>query len=411
MYNDNIRLDKTVARQIIERAESGNPPEYGFQYFTAGLSPYLKAIDEEYLDSFIRDGGSTFKMVIGHYGTGKTHFLYSLREHAWKHNYMVAYITLSIESTPFHKLDLVYKEIVTNVSPPPKIENIFEGYEKGIGTVIRKWYFDKYNEFYSKLLNKEDVLTELTRYINELGSYESLSFRNAIKNAFSSLLKEQEDDFLLLLQWLETENPPKTLLKKFGVFEKIDKSTAFRMIRSLVQWIKEMGYSGLVVLMDEAEITPSLSSKQKNILLNNLRELIDECGHTNFRNSMWIYAVPDESFLDGRSQVYEALRQRLVTVFDDEINPTGVKIYLEKKDQDEIALLKEIGEKLSIIYSQAYGIEFNNKILKESIEIVANDAYKSKFSVGYKRAFVQKVIKAFHIIRKTGKVITHEDIE
>jgi len=44
--------------------------------------------------------------------------------------------------------------------------------------------------------------------------------------------------------------------------------------------------------MDEAEQTPSMSSKQKSLLLNNLRELIDECGHVNFKNTMWFYTGP-----------------------------------------------------------------------------------------------------------------------
>jgi len=69
----NQMLDSNTARKIIEIVGGqGNPPEYGFQYFTAGLDIYLNTIDEEYLRSFVRDGGSAFKMVIGAYGGGKT---------------------------------------------------------------------------------------------------------------------------------------------------------------------------------------------------------------------------------------------------------------------------------------------------------------------------------------------------
>ena len=120
--------------------------------------------------------------------------------------------------------------------------------------------------------------------------------------------------------------------------------------------------------MDEAEQTPSMSSKQKSLLLNNLRELIDECGHANFKNTMWFYAVPDENFLEGHSQIYEALRQRVSTIFDAEINPTGVKIYLENIPIEPVELLQEIGKKLAGIYEIAYSVKFDADALKETIK-------------------------------------------
>ena len=406
-----IKMNPVVARKIIDIVGGqGNPPDYGFQYFTAGLDNYLNTIDEEYLRSFIRDGGSTFKMVIEIYGGGKTHFLYSIREIAWKYNYITPYVVLSPEQRPFYKLELVYREIVANLVYPQTPEAFLSGYERGIEATIKKWYNQKYQEV-SEKLSGDSILHELNTYASSLGSYESTSFRNAVKEAFLSLAEKRDDDFTLITQWLKGENPPKNMLKNFKIFEKIDKSTAFKMIRSLVQWVREMGYSGLIVLMDEAEQTPSMSSKQRAILLNNLRELVDECGHANFKNTMWFYAAPDENFLEGKSQVYEALRQRVSTVFDTEINPTGVKIYLEKIPVEPVELLKEIGKKLARIYEIAYDVQLDKNVLEKTIENIAKAAYETKLATGYKRSFVQYIIKAFHKIRKTGRVVSLEDIE
>jgi len=408
---DLIQLDSNIARTIIEIVGgSGNPPEYGFQFFTAGLDVYLNTIDEEYLRSFIRDGGSAFKMVIGIYGEGKTHFLYSVRELAWRYNYITSYITLSPEETPFHKLEQVYKAIVTNLVYPQTPEELLSGYDKGIEAVTKKWYSDKYQEF-SEKLPEDAIMREIHTHVSSLGPYESISFRNAVKEALIALADKREDDFSLIMQWLKGENPPKNTLKNFRIFEKIDKSTAFRMIRSLVQWLREIGYSGLIVLMDEAEQTSSMSSKQKSILLNNLRELIDECGHINFRNTMWFYAVPDENFLEGRSQIYEALRQRLSTVFDTEINPSGIKIYLDRIPGEPIELLQEIGRKLARIFEKAYNVKFEDRELDKTIENFAKYALERKLETGYKRLFIQNIIKAFRKLRKTGKAVTPGDVE
>jgi len=399
-----IDLDPISARKIIEIVGGqGNPPEYGFQYFTSGLDSYLGTIDEDYLGSFIKDGGSAFKMVVGVYGGGKTHFLYCIREVAWNYNYIASYIVLSPEQTPFYKLEQVYKTIAANLIYPQTPEELLSGYDRGIEAVIKAWYNRKYQEMVAKL-PEEIISQELNAYVSALGPYESTSFRNAVREAFLSLAERRDDDFTLIIQWLEGENPPKNLLKNQGVFEKIDKSTAFKMIRSLVQWVRDLGYAGIVVLMDEAEQTPSMTTKQKAALLSNMRELIDECGHSNFRNAMWFYAVPDENFLEGRTQVYEALRQRLSAVFDAEVNPTGVKIYLEESSEDPVELLSDIGRKLSAIYEVAYSVKFETSALDAVIADIAKAAYERKLEIGYKREFVKNIIGALHRLRKTETV-------
>ena len=395
-------IDPISARKIIEIVGGqGNPPEYGFQYFTAGLDSYLETIDEDYLGSFIKDGGSAFKMVIGVYGGGKTHFLYCIREVAWNYDYIASYIVLSPEQTPFYKLEQVYKTIVSNLIYPQTPEELLSGYDRGIEAVIKAWYNRKYQEMAGKL--PDDLARqELNNYASALGPYESTSFKNAVKEAFLSLTERRDDDFTLIIQWLNGENPPRNLLKDLRIFERVDKSTAFKMIRSLVQWVRDMGYAGIVILMDEAEQTPSMTTKQKAALLSNMRELIDECGHANFRNAMWFYAVPDENFLEGRTQVYEALRQRLSSVFDAEVNPTGIKIYLEETAEDPMELLSDIGRKLSAIYEVAYSVKFEAGALDETIADIAKAAYDRKLEIGYKREFVKNIIVALHRLRKTG---------
>src|SRR5262249_52208694 len=131
-------LTKPVARQIIDRVGGpGQPPDYGFQYFSAGLDPYLSVIENEYLRDFIREGGSNFKMVVGPYGGGKTHLLYSVRELAWRNNYVTSYIELRQDSTPLHKLELVYASIVQQVAVPQSPEEFLVGQSHGIESLLQ----------------------------------------------------------------------------------------------------------------------------------------------------------------------------------------------------------------------------------------------------------------------------------
>ncbi|HXG41127.1 MAG TPA: BREX system ATP-binding domain-containing protein [Dehalococcoidia bacterium] len=401
-------LTREVARSIIEFVgSSGTPPEYGFQFFTAGLDEYLDPIEAEYLSSFVKDGGSSFKMVVGSYGGGKTHFLFCVRERAWKHNFAVSYVRLTPTETPFHKLESVYQSIVTNLTYPLTGEELLSGYERGIESFIKAWYAQVLNQFRRRGVTGDRLEEELNTYISSMPNCDSISFTNAVKEAFRCLLDRRDSDFSRIAQWLKAEGFDRRAdgHLRFGILQRIDKGTAFPMIRSLVRWVREVGYSGLVVLFDEAEVVPSMSGKQKDLLLSNLRELIDECGHGTLDHSMFFYAVPDENFLQGRTQIYEALRQRVSTVFET-INPVGVKIYLEKLSSKPEEVLREIGSKLAEIFEIAYQIKFETGVLMQSIGNIADAAYAERFGdIGYKRLFVQAVIKGFQVLRNDPTAI------
>lgn len=406
-------LDPMIARHILERVGGpGEPPEYGFQFFTVGLDPYLSVIEEEYLSSFIKQGGSTFKMVVGVYGGGKTHFLYCVRDLAWQLNFMTAYVELKSQESPFHSLDKVYQALVRGLTLPLTPTELLGGYERGIDNVLRAWYSQKFQEFSNQGLAGNRLQEELTDYIDHLSGIQSDSFANAIKAAFRALINDQQEDFRSIGQWLKGEGYDSRVHKQYGILQKIDRSTAFIMVRSLVQWVREIGYSGLVILLDEAERVPSFSTKQREQLLSNLREIIDECGHANFQRVMLFYAVPDETFLDGRTQVYEALKQRLATVFDEVLNPTGVKIELEKIVSEPVPFLCDVGKKLAGVYVTAYSHTFDATDLNTTIEMIAEAAYANRYAdIGYKRFFVQKLIQGFHFLRGKGLPPTATDLQ
>ena len=45
-----MQLSRDVARSVIDTVGGpGEPPQYGFQYFTAGIEDYLHVLDDEYL--------------------------------------------------------------------------------------------------------------------------------------------------------------------------------------------------------------------------------------------------------------------------------------------------------------------------------------------------------------------------
>jgi len=401
------QLDQTIAHRIISSVGSaGVPPEYGFQYFTVGLDEIIDVIDKEYLQLLVKGGGASFKMIVGGYGSGKTHLLYTIRELAWKNNFATSYVTLTPEEAPFHKLELVYRAIVNNLQPPLTGQEVLSGSERGIESFLIRWFntiVERYRTLGLKEHELKDVLEEYVK--GNIKGYESISFMNAIRQSFLSLLNDNTKDFEKILVWLKGESYNRRDHSKYGILQKIDKTTAFPRIRSLGQWIRSIGYSGLVILFDEAEETPSFSGRQISLHLNNLRQVIDACQNTSFQGFMIFYTIPDEDFLQRRGYVYNALKQRLATYFTT-MNPSGVKFNLEElygDDPKQIkALLFSLGNKLSRIYSIAYSMEFDFMKLQDAINLIAEKTFEQGFfEIGYMRTFVQKVIEAFHYLRNT----------
>jgi hypothetical protein len=91
-----------LARQIVETlGQSGTPLSKGVSYYNAGNESLLAAIDAHYLGSYLADGGAVFKLVVGDYGSGKSHFLYCVRDRAWQRNFAVSKVDLSPKESPY----------------------------------------------------------------------------------------------------------------------------------------------------------------------------------------------------------------------------------------------------------------------------------------------------------------------
>jgi hypothetical protein len=410
-------IDQLIARRIIDSVgSSGIPPEYGFQYFTVGLDELTEVIDRDYFQQLIKAGGSSFKLIVGTFGTGKTHLLYILRELAWKNNFATSYVVLKPEETPFHKLDLVYREIANNLQPPLSPKEAMSGTEKGIESFIIRWFNTQFDSNKTILGTADDgeIKEVLEHYVNNnIKGYESSSFTYAVRNAFKALLENNTETFEIILPWLKGESYSKEH-KNYGILQKLDQTTAFPRLRSLGQWIRSIGFSGLVILFDEAEVVASFRSRQMELLLNNLRQLIDTCQSTSFQGFMIFYAVPSEDFMQQRGEVYNALRQRLATYFST-INPSGVKINLETLFGENEAEIKDhckqIGLKLSKIYTRAYDCEFDERKLDHALDVVIDKVFTdSFFEPGFKRRLVQRFVSMFHFMRNDPSKEITEDI-
>jgi hypothetical protein len=389
-------LDQKLAKAIIHKLGSfGTPPEFGIEYFSVGVEQYLRVIEEEYLKGILKFNLSSFKLITGNYGGGKTHFLYLLRNLGWRNNFVTSYVTLSPTECPFDRLELVYKRIVLSLGVPIVNEPLERPWHTGIDVLLRSW---------AKSSEDGNILSRLP-------PLESSSFANATKAAMVNLLSDDEEGFQEVVQWLKGEEVPRELRLRYRISERIDRSNAFRMLRSLVQFISSAGYSGLLLLFDEAERGMSISSaRDKRRALDNLRQLVDECGNSRLPGAMFFYAIPDENLLlEGSGGVYEALKQRLRSSFT-RINPMGVKVNLENIGMNAEDFLNELGAKLAKVFETAYDCHLEENTLNVSLKNMIDAALELQaLDVSYRRIFVIGIIETFHRLKDQMVAIKVEE--
>lgn len=385
-------ISRPLARHIIEVLGSfGTPPTRGVKFFNTGNSSLLDALEEFYLSSYLQDGGAAYKMVVGDYGSGKSHFLYCLRDLAWEHNFAVAKVDLSPVETPYNDQRRVYEAVANNLIWHEPLENISD--EFGLtrfleGTLVH---------VVGGELSLETLTNPLYRGLVdtlEVSNVDSPAYQMAVVAYFDSLIRQQEERLASLSRWLMGENttPEDTkILREVGVTGKINRPNAFRMLRSLCQVIRALSYSGLILLFDEVDRMASVGGKAEKLATDTLREVIDRT-REELPGAMFVYAVPPQ-FINDIVPKYPALQQRVRAPGRfSRANHFSPLINLEHLDLDEDDLMLAIGEKLIPIYEVAFDTKLNHTVQRANAAILANTARDVFLDVSHRRLFVKSFV-------------------
>ncbi|MCP4418833.1 MAG: hypothetical protein GY805_19630 [Chloroflexi bacterium] len=387
-----LHISRPLARKIIETLGSfGTPPTDGIQHFNVGNQSLLDALDEFYLSSYLQDGGAAYKMVVGDYGAGKSHFLYCLRDIGWKRNFAVVKVDLSPTETPYNDQKLVYQAVANNIIWHEAAEGVSD--ESGLmrfleGTLERITGSEISLDTLSNPLYRGLVDTL------EMATVDSPAYQTAVLAYFDALIRQQEERLDSLSRWLmgEKTSPADTkILREVGVTGKIFRTNAFRMLRSLCQMIRALSYSGLILLFDEVDRMASVGGKAEKLATDTLREVIDRT-REDLPGAMFIYAVPPQ-FINDIVPKYPALQQRVRAPGRfSRINHFSPIISLDHLDLNEDDLMMAIADKLIPIYEIAFDAQLDHKTQRANAVILANVARDVFLDVSHRRLFVKSFV-------------------
>ncbi len=300
---------KTKEREIIiQSLRSGVVPRLGLQHIQVGRSNELKSFVNDI--NVIANGGTTFRLVIGEYGSGKTFFLSLVRSIALQKGL----VTMNADLSPTKRLHgtdgqarLFLSELISSLSTRTKQDG------NALQYILEKFISLARNEAEQRQRDVESIIYEQLSDLNEYpGGYAFAQVVNRYWKAY-----DNGDDILkdCILRWLKAEYTTKTdSLRDVGVREFIDDSSLFNTLKLYSILIQKAGYKGLLICMDEMvnlyKISNSISRKANyeeilNILNNTLQGTLSNIG--------FIMSGTPEFLTDGNRGLYsyEALKSRL----------------------------------------------------------------------------------------------------
>ena len=293
---------------IIQSLKSGVVPRAGLHHIQVGRSEELKSFIGDI--NTIADGGTSFRFVIGEYGSGKTFFLSLIRSIALEKGLVTMHADLS-PTKRLHGSDgqprMLLSEMAGNLATRTKpdgnaLQNIIERFISGAKQEAAASGRDAYEVISEKL--------------NELNDYTGgYDFISAVKKYLEGYETGNEQLMINAIKWLKAGYTTKTdSLRDLGIRGFISDTSFYNTLKLYSVLVRKAGYKGLLVCLDEMvnlyKIPNSVSRKA------NYEEILSMLNNTlqgSFSNIGFIMCGTPEFLTDNIRGIYsyEALRSRL----------------------------------------------------------------------------------------------------
>lgn len=299
---------------------AGVTPRTGIEYLAVGRKAEIGAILSD-LDN-VGEGGASFRMVSGPFGSGKSFLLQLARNYALERNYVVMDADLSPErrltGTQGQGL-ATYRELARNMSTRTRPDG------GAIATVLEKWISgvqaDVMRETGISVSDPQFPKTVEAKIIETVSNMQGLvhgfDFAQVIATYWQGTVEQDEIKKSASLRWLRGEYATKTEARDAlrGVVRvMIDDDDWYDYLKLLATFVKAIGYRGLIVMIDEAVNLYKISHTQARLSnYEKLLTIINDCLQGRAQYLGIIVSATPQTVEDTRRGLfsYDALRTRL----------------------------------------------------------------------------------------------------
>ncbi|BAZ29300.1 hypothetical protein NIES4074_17430 [Cylindrospermum sp. NIES-4074] len=265
------KISKKVSTALINSLGAGVVPRIGVEHIAVGREKELQSLSQNLND--IAEGVAAFRFIIGNYGSGKSFMLQMIRNRAMEQGFVVADTDLSSErrlaGTNNEGL-ATYRELMSRLATKTRpdggaLVSILEGWINKIQQEIAQETGMRPNDegFDDKV---ETKIREVVQYIEDL--VHGFDFGSIIIAYWRGYRLDNDDLKNAAMRWLRGEFNTKTEAKAaLGVRVIIDDESWYDYIKLWAKFVAEIGYKGLLVLVDEAVNLYQISttvSREKN---------------------------------------------------------------------------------------------------------------------------------------------------
>jgi len=338
-----MTVSRQRRRETIDALRAGTVPRRGLDLLAVGMDRFEAAIDGE-LEA-ARAGSGVLKAVRGEYGSGKTFFARWLQERAKRTGFAVTEVQISETETPLHRLETVYRRLMERLSTANQEQGAFR-------SIVDTWFFALEEDVLAEAGDSVPDQAELLERTSELME-KRLASITQIAPAFSASLRGYRSAMAAgdnasaeaLLAWLSGQPNVGAAAKRFaGIKGEVDHFGALCFLQGLLVMLRDSGFSGLVVVLDEVETLQRVRGDVREKALNALRQLIDEV-HSGRFPGLYLLITGTPAFFDGPQGIQKLppLAQRLHVDFGSEPrfdNPRAVQVRLRNFD---LPALIEVG--------------------------------------------------------------------
>lgn len=325
---------------IIQSLRAGVTPRLGIQHIQVGRAQEIQALYRD-IERMI-DGGSAFRLIIGAYGSGKTFFLAVIRSLALEKRMVTVHADLSPErriySSSGHARHL-YSELMRNLSTRTKPDG------NALSSVVERFITQAIKQAQEEGCHVSEVIHEKLNKLSEMvGGYDFASVIDAYWKGH-----EQGNDELKsrAIRWLRAEYSTKTDARRdLGVRTIIDDANFYDSLKLMSLFVREAGYSGLLVCLDEMVNLYKLNSTQARASnYEQILRMLNDCLQGTVEGLGFLLGGTPEFLLDPRKGLYsyEALQSRLAeNTFSKRIGVidyTSPVLHLASLTQEELFIL------------------------------------------------------------------------
>ena len=293
---------------IVQALRAGVVPKVGLQHIQVGRSLEI----EELLGDIERigHGGAAIRFVIGEYGSGKTFFLNLIRQIAMEKRMVV----LAADISPDRRLHAtggqarsLYAEMARNISTLSKQDG------GAMPSIVERFATQAVSAAEKTGKDAGLVIRERLAHVQEMtGGYD---FASVISRYWEGFDSGNEDLKSAALRWLRGEYSTRTdARKELGVRTIVDDANLYDQLKLFACFVREAGYQGLLVTLDEmVNLYKLVSSQARQSNYEQILRILNDVLQGSARHIGFLMGGTPEFLMDTRRGLYSyaALQSRL----------------------------------------------------------------------------------------------------